>query len=72
MEKNKKLIGYRKMAGFTQEDMGKLANMTRVAYSLKETGKQSFTEFEMQEIYKALSDVLKPLCKDLKITDIFF
>ncbi len=71
-KKNKKLIGYRKMAGYTQDDMAKLSNMTRVTYSLKETGKANFSDSEMQNIYNALADNLKLVIPDLKITDIFF
>lgn len=72
MGKNKKLIGYRKMAGFSQEDMASFVGMNRITYSRKETGKASFSDKEMQEIRNVLVKVLEPIVGELKITDIFF
>lgn len=73
-KKNKRLIGYRKMAGFTQDDMALMLGMNRSTYCNKENGKAEFTDTEMHEIHRALSDILKPpvIVQELKITDIFF
>lgn len=72
MGKNKKLIGYRKMAGFSQEDMALFIDVNQTTYSKKETGKAEFTEKEMATIYEKLKMALEPTHPDLKITDIFF
>lgn len=72
MNKNKKLIGYRKMAGLTQRDMALMVGMTQTTYSRKENGKADFTEKEMNDIYNVISKILMDENPDLKITDIFF
>jgi len=72
MGKNKRLIGYRKMAGFSQDDMAKFTCMDRTTYFRKENGKASFTDLEMKSIYDVLSINLKQVIPELKITDIFF
>lgn len=73
-KKNKRLIGYRKMAGFTQDDMALMLGINRSTYCNKENGRAEFTDKEMNEIHRVLNDVLKPVAisQDLKITDIFF
>lgn len=71
-KKNKRLIGYRKMANLSQKDMALLCDMTQTTYSRKESGKADFTEKEMNQIYNVLMRVLEHEKPDLKIIDIFF
>jgi putative transcriptional regulator len=47
-----KLIELRREKGLTQDDMAKLLNLSRVGYSLKETGKNDFKHSEMNKISK--------------------
>lgn len=71
-KKNKMLEGYRTMAGYNQDDMANIAEMNRVTYCRKESGKASFTDKEMTLIFNALERKLKYKFPELKITDIFF
>lgn len=47
-----RLIELRRKNGLTQDDMAKLLNLSRVGYSLKETGKNDFKHSEMNKISK--------------------
>lgn len=71
-KKNRKLIAYRKAAGFTQNDMALFLDINQTTYSKKENGKADFTEKEMATAYEKLFIVLATTYPDLKITDIFF
>lgn len=72
MGKNSKLIGYRKMAGLTQQDMANYLGINRATYFRKEQGKMAFTEKEILDVYKVLSKELRQTVPELKLSDIFF
>jgi len=72
MKKNKRLIGYRTMAGLFQKDIAKKIGIKESTYAAKESGRGVFKEVEMLKIYNILKDNLKDIKPDLKITDIFF
>lgn len=67
-ERKAKLIGFRKMAGVSQEEMANKIGMVQATYSRKESGIVSFDEKEMIQVY----EVLKEKIPEVKITDLFF
>ncbi|MCB8516815.1 helix-turn-helix transcriptional regulator [Enterococcus durans] len=65
---NNKVVGYRKMLGYTQKDMAEKFNISRQSYHLKETGKIAFNDREKVKFKK----MLQPLFADITVDDIFF
>ena len=49
---NRNLIGYRNMLGLTQVEISKMIGITSISYCKKETGKNDFTQTEMENILK--------------------
>ena len=47
---NRNLIGYRNMLGLTQVQISKLIGITSISYCNKETGKNDFTQTEMENL----------------------
>lgn len=71
--KNLKLIGFRRMAGFTQEDMARIIGVARVTYIRKENGERQFKKSEMKLIHEKLSEALKLFnFKSITISHIFY
>ncbi|MBM7690208.1 hypothetical protein BCR24_15570 [Enterococcus ureilyticus] len=68
MFRNNKLIGYRAMLNFTQEDMAKKLGISRQAYSEKERGKIPFKDSE-KRLIKSLIKEMNPI---VTIDEIFF
>ena len=63
-----KIIGYRKMLGFTQTDLAKEFVISLQAYRLKENGTTAFKDSE-KVLFKNL---LIPIFPSITIDDIFF
>lgn len=63
-----KIIGYRKMLGFTQTDLAKKFGISLQAYRLKENGTTAFKDSE-KVLFKNL---LIPIFPSITIDDIFF
>ncbi|MBR3055025.1 MAG: hypothetical protein IKG63_04275 [Streptococcus sp.] len=63
-----KIIGYRKMLGFTQTDLAKKFGISLQAYRLKENGTTAFKDSE-KIIFKKMLLTIFP---DITIDDIFF
>ena len=63
-----KIIGYRKMLGFTQTDLAKEFGISLQAYRLKENGTTAFKDSE-KVLFKNL---LIPIFPSITIDDIFF
>ena len=53
---NRNLAGYRKMLGLTQEVISKIIGISSVSYCNKETGKNDFTQTEMEKLIKIFND----------------
>ncbi|MFW7361588.1 helix-turn-helix transcriptional regulator [Vagococcus fluvialis] len=62
------IAGYRKMLGYTQEDMAKILNISKQSYWLKENKKVSFSDIEKSK----LKEMLVPLFPNITIDEIFF
>ena len=62
-----KIIGYRKMLGFTQTDLAKEFGISLQAYRLKENGTTAFKDSE-KVLFKNL---LIPIFPSITIDDIF-
>lgn len=69
--KNNKLVGYRKMANLTQDDLAKALGIDRITFHRKESGKNEFTTSEINKAYNCIYDKLNTILPELKITDIF-
>lgn len=63
-----KLIAYRKLIGYSQGEMAKVANICLTSYNQKENGKKDFTQTEM----KLIADEIKESIPNLTIDEIFF
>ena len=63
-----KIIGYRKMLGFTQTDLAKEFGISLQDYRLKENGTTAFKDSE-KVLFKNL---LIPIFPSITIDDIFF
>lgn len=63
-----KIIGYRKMLGYTQEEMAKEFGISKQAYRMKEKGKTAFNDKEKILI----KEMLKVIFPDITIDEIFF
>ncbi|MDT2849721.1 hypothetical protein P7H60_11270 [Vagococcus carniphilus] len=63
-----KIVGYRKMLGFTQEQMAKEFKISKQAYWSKENGQTQFSDKEKQ-LFK---NMLIPLFPNITIDAIFF
>lgn len=63
-----KVLGYRKMIGLTQAQMAEKLNISENTYRLKEQGRYSFKQTEIEKFMKAVCKV-NP---NIKVTDIFF
>lgn len=64
-----KVLGYRKMLGYTQKDLAEKFNISVTAYRLKEIGKISFKKKEMLVFRDMLRKSHFP---DITIDEIFF
>lgn len=56
-----KLVGYRKAANLTQEDMASKLGMTRATYNKKENNPGLFTYAEQKQIEEVFKSYLKDL-----------
>jgi len=63
-----KVLGYRKMIGFTQLQMANELGISENQYRAKEKGRYDFSKTEMEKYH----EVVKKSMKDVKIQDIFF
>ena len=58
---NAKLKGYRVMAGYTQEEIANLINISTAMYNYCENGKRSFTNEKEALIFDALKQKIPTL-----------
>jgi len=63
-----KLAGYRKMLGYTQEDMAKIFGVSKQSYRMKEKGEYQFNDKEKVKF----KEMLKPIFPEITIDEIFF
>lgn len=68
MKKRLNLIGYRKMADYTQSELAKKINISYSNYNSKENGK---TEFTYSECLKIRDILMQRLGKTLTIDELF-
>lgn len=58
---NKKLKGYRTMAGYTQEKLAQLIGISRLSYILKENGDKRFSQGQEKAIFEVLQEKIPEL-----------
>ncbi|MHC5269286.1 helix-turn-helix transcriptional regulator [Enterococcus sp. LJL98] len=63
-----KVLGYRKMIGFSQLEMAKRLGISESQYRAKEKGRFEFTETEIEKF----TSIVKKFNSEVTVLDIFF